>query len=54
MRELTLQEVDDVNGGLVPALIFVGAYVASQVTWAGVATAVGFGLGVGAVVITQK
>ncbi|MCK8130419.1 hypothetical protein MTF66_35825 [Pseudoalteromonas sp. 2CM39R] len=49
MRELTNNEIQEVNGGPLPAII-AGLYASSSITTGGLATALGIGAGFGAIV----
>lgn len=53
MRELTIQEVESVNGAIAPVL-FVGAVMLSQVSWTSVAFYTGAMAGAGAYVLVAN
>ncbi|GAA69771.1 hypothetical protein I6F50_15100 [Pseudoalteromonas sp. NZS127_1] len=49
MRELTSNEIQEINGGPLPFII-AGLYASSSITAGGLATAIGIGAGFGAIV----
>lgn len=54
IRELTIQEVENVDGAIAPVL-FVGAVILSQVSWTNVAFYTGAMIGAGAyALVAQK
>lgn len=51
IQELTIDELEDVNGGFLPLAWAAGAmYSSSSITAGGLATALGIGAGVGAII----